>query len=74
MFIPWEPPPSSFLNAKFDGSVRDKQDGAGFIIRGSGSRLVAARGSHFLELMVPEAKLRAAWTEIVLARRILGVS
>ncbi|XP_038988624.1 uncharacterized protein LOC120112809 [Phoenix dactylifera] len=73
VFFTWEPPPLSFLKVNFDGSVLDSgmRGGAGFIIRGPHSRVVAAGGCQLFDTSVPEAELRAAWAGVRHARMIL---
>lgn len=72
VFIVWEPPPPGYLKVNFDGSVRNRKGGAGFVIRGPDSRLVAAGGHYLSDPTVPGAELRAAWAGVAYARSVLG--
>ena len=45
LFISWEPPPSGCVKVKFNGSIRRRKGGAGFIIRSSNAWLLTAGGS-----------------------------
>lgn len=42
VLISWELSPSRFFKVNFDGSVRGRDGGAGFIIHGSGFGIIAA--------------------------------
>lgn len=53
----------------FDGSVRDAKDDAGYIIQDSNDRQMVAGGSFLFEPLVPETKLRSAWTGITSTRQ-----
>ncbi|XP_038976683.1 uncharacterized protein LOC120107476 [Phoenix dactylifera] len=74
VYFTWELPPPSFLKVNFDGSVQDggAQGGAGFVIRGPHSRVVAAGGCQLFGISVPGAELRAAWAGLRYARQVLG--
>lgn len=60
-------PPLGFVKVNFDGSVRGALGGAGFVIRDSEGRLLAAGGSFLYEPSVPGAELRAARAGITCA-------
>nr|XP_019707273.1 uncharacterized protein LOC109506084 [Elaeis guineensis] len=59
-----EPPPSGCVKVNFDGSIRGSRGGAGFVIRSSGARLLAAGGFNLYKPSVPRAELHVAWTGI----------
>ena len=63
-----------YLKVNFDGSVRGKHGGDGFIIQGLDFTFVAARRHHLLKLLISKMELRAAWAEIVYVRRCSGAT
>lgn len=68
VFIFWEPPLLTFLKVNYDGSMMGSYGGAGFMIRGPDSRLVAMEGSHLFETSNLGTQLWAAWVDIAYAR------
>ena len=53
----------------FDGSVRDDQGGAGFVIHGLDGRLLIVDGFHLFELSVPTVELHVAWIGVTFVRQ-----
>lgn len=58
-----------FVKVNFDGSICDVKDGAKYVIQDSDGRLLVAGGSFLFEPLVPETKLRSAWTGITSTRQ-----
>lgn len=61
----------TFLKVNFNGNVTDSIGGVGFVIRGPDSGLVIVHNSHLFGPSIMEAKLRAAWADIIYTRCFL---
>lgn len=69
LFMSWEPPLSGFVKINFNGSVRDRSGGVGYVINGPNARLFAV-GDH-ISLSLPSRKrsfILLGWVSSMLGR------